>query len=70
MTRPIGCELALALCLSLERSQADITEALALLRRANRDAASEAQQRLARAISRLEMMRMALGRRDDGPILT
>ena len=71
MTQPIHPELALALALALERSQGDVSEALALLRQGNRGApGGGAEQLLARAINRIEMMRMALGRRDDGPVLT
>ena len=69
MTRPIRAELALALALALERSQGDILQALALMRDAQLEGIANAEQLLARAISRLEMMRMAIGRREDGPVL-
>jgi len=68
---PIAAELSLALSLSLERSRCDLAEALALLRAMpGGDALDDVQHLLARAINRLEMMRMALGRREDGPVLT
>jgi hypothetical protein len=68
MNRP---DLAHAMVISLERSQRDLTEALAVLRLAGfATTAQAAEHLLARAISRLEMMRLALGNPDDGPILT
>jgi hypothetical protein len=70
MTRTIDVELVLAVALSLERSQCDMTRALALMRESGRDADPGVEQLLARTISRLEMMRMALGPRDARPILT
>ena len=68
MNRP---ELAHAMAIALERSQRDLTEALAVLRLAGcAPTAQAAEHLLARAISRLEMMRLALGNPDDGPILS
>jgi len=70
MNRDLEDHFALALCFALERSRRDLVEALGLLRDAECTTPPvDAQRLLARAIDRLELMRLALARGGDGPVL-
>jgi len=69
MSTPVIPSLGEALRLSIERAEADLGEALALLKNARCELPTyDAQYLLARTIDRLERMREAVGQR-DGPIL-
>lgn len=68
MSEDIAAGLAPALLLALDRTQEDLSQTLAHLRAGSM---GDASYLMARAIQRLEMMRLALARRDgDGPILS
>ena len=67
MSGGVPAGLVPALVLALDRTQEDLARTLACLRGG---ANGDASHLLTRAISRLEMMRMALASRDDGPVLS
>ena len=67
MSGDVHAGLVPVLALALDRTQDDLTRTLACLRAG---ADGDASHLLARAISRLEMMRMALASHGDGPVLS
>jgi hypothetical protein len=69
MKDDMAAALAPAIHLAIERTHQDLVQVLAGLAQARRES-QDVDEILARAIARLEMMRMALGRRDDGPVLS
>jgi hypothetical protein len=64
MSRALAPELTLAMAVALERSECDLVEVLVRVRASCGDI--ETELLLESALRRLEMMRIALGRRDDG----